>query len=146
MMNDTYRFGVQVQWKDTGKWSAPYWVDDIRFDTLADNVNSLDDRRTGNNIDTNLTNSTGESVNIYYVKFGNINLNYLVDGVPLRDLIQSIRFVRAERIQEVLATGYFFPGASRTQLIHTYTRIFRKLNLILVLVVMFVMYFPTCVL
>ena len=112
MMNDTYRFGVQVQWKDTGKWSAPYWVDDIRFDTLADNVNSLDDRRTGNNIDTNLTNSTGENVNIYYVKFGNINLNYLVDGVPLRDLIQSIRFVRAERIQEVLATGYFFPGTS----------------------------------
>jgi hypothetical protein len=46
MMNDTYRFGVQVQLKNTGKWSAPYWVDDIRFDTLVNNVNALDDRRT----------------------------------------------------------------------------------------------------
>jgi hypothetical protein len=110
MMNDTYRFGVQVQWKTTGKWSSPYWVDDIRFDTLADNVNSLDDRRDGNNIDTNLTDITGENVNIYYVNFKNIDLNYLVGGTPIRDLITSIRFVRAERIPEVLTTGYFFPG------------------------------------
>lgn len=112
MMNDTYRFGVQVQWKDTGKWSSPYWVDDIRFDTLSSNVNTLDDRRTANNINTNLTDSTGENVNIYYVKFGNIDLDYSLGGIPLRELIKAIRFVRAERIQEVLATGYFLPGTS----------------------------------
>jgi hypothetical protein len=114
MMNDTYRFGVQVQWKDTAKWSAPYWVDDIRFDTLVDNVNAADDRRTTNNINTNLTDSAGENVNIYYVKFGNINLDYLVDGTPIRDLIKTIRFVRAERIPEVLASGYFLPGTAAT--------------------------------
>lgn len=110
MMNDTYRFGVQVQWKNTGKWSSAYWVDDIRFDTLSSNVNAFDNRRSANNVDTNLTNATTENVNIYYVQFGNINLDYLVDGVPIRDLISSIRFVRAERISEVLATGYFLPG------------------------------------
>ena len=110
MINDTYRFGVQVQLKNTGKWSAPYWVDDIRFDTLANNVNSLDNRRTANNINTNLTDATSENVNIYYVTFGNINLNYLVGGVPIRNLITSIRFVRAERIPEVLATGFISPG------------------------------------
>lgn len=110
MINDTYRFGVQVQWKRTGKWSAPYWVDDIRFDTLTDNVNSLDDRRTANNINTNLTDATGENVNIYYVRFGNVNLDYLVGGVPIRDLIKTIRFVRAERIPEVIGSGIFLPG------------------------------------
>lgn len=112
MMNDTYRFGVQVQWKDTGKWSAPYWVDDIRFDTSLTNVNSADDRRVGNNINTNITDITNENVNVYYVKFENINLDYLVDGTPIRDLIKTIRFVRAERIPEVLATGYFLPGTA----------------------------------
>jgi hypothetical protein len=112
MMNDTYRFGVQVQWKDTAKWSAPFWVDDIRFDTLSNNVNPSDDRRTANNINTNLTDSTGENVNVYYVKFGNIDLDYLVNGTPIRNLISTIRFVRAERIPEVLATGYFLPGTS----------------------------------
>jgi hypothetical protein len=110
MINDTYRFGVQVQLKNTGKWSAPYWVDDIRFDTLVNNVNAADDRRTTNNINTNLTDVNNENVNIYYVKFENINLDYLVNGTPLRDLITSIRFVRAERIPEVLTTGYFSPG------------------------------------
>jgi hypothetical protein len=114
MINDTYRFGVQVQLKNTGKWSAPYWVDDIRFDTLANNVNSLDNRRTANNINTNLTDATSENVNIYYVTFGNINLNYLVGGVPVRNLITSIRFVRAERIPEVLTTGFISPGVKAT--------------------------------
>lgn len=110
MMNDTYRFGIQVQWKNTGKWSAPYWVDDIRFDTLATNV--IGTRRIANNIDSNLTDVNTNNVNIYYVKFHNINLDYLVGGYYLRDLISSFRFVRAERIPEVLATGYFIPGCN----------------------------------
>jgi hypothetical protein len=112
MLNDTYRFGVQVQWKDTGKWSSPYWVDDIRFDTLSTNVNTSDNRRTANNINTNITDSSGENVNVYYVKFGNINLEYLIDGIRLKNLISAIRFVRSERIEEVIASGYFLPGSA----------------------------------
>jgi hypothetical protein len=111
MMNDTYRFGVQVQWKSTGKWSQPYWIDDIRFDTLTNNVTSPN-RRTANNINTNLTNSDNSETYVYYPKFGNINLNYPVAGTGklLFELISSIRIVRAERIPEVLATGLVLPG------------------------------------
>jgi len=117
MMNDTYRFGVQVQWKNTGKWSSPYWVDDIRFDTLSYNVTDnpatpLTWRRTANNLDSNLTDVTTTLVNTYYVNFGNVNLNYAIGGSYLRDLISSFRFVRAERIPEVLSTGYFIPGCN----------------------------------
>jgi hypothetical protein len=110
MMNDTYRFGVQVQWKDTGKWSQSYWVDDIRFDTLGSNV--VGTRRTANNITTNFTSSDNLSTYVYYPKFGNINLSYLVPGTGklLFELISAFRFTRAERIPEVLATGLILPG------------------------------------
>lgn len=118
MMNDTYRFGVQVQWKNTGKWSAPYWVDDIRFDTSSNNVNSSDNRRASNNITTNITDSATNNVNIYYVKFNNINLDYLVGTTPIKDLIVAIRFVRADRIPEVLATGYFLLGTTTASVLN----------------------------
>lgn len=111
MMNDTYRFGIQVQWKSTGKWSQPYWIDDIRFDTTATNVTSPN-RRTANNITSNFTNSDNSETYVYYPKFGNINLNYSVPntGKLLLELISSIRIVRAERIPEVLATGLILAG------------------------------------
>lgn len=110
MINDTYRFGVQVQWKETGKWSAPYWVDDIRFDISASNV-TTPSRRSANNITTtNITDIDSEFVNVYYPKFGNINLNYTVDGMPLYKLIKAFRIVRADRIPEVLATGLLISG------------------------------------
>lgn len=122
MMNDTYRFGVQVKWKESGAWSAPYWVDDIRFDEL--NYNIIDDpyfsRRTANNIDVALTQgenglSTDDdltvSTKVYYVKFGNINLNYVLpNGKTLKESIDGLKFVRAERIPEVIATGAFLRG------------------------------------
>ena len=115
MMNDTYRFGIQVQWKDTGKWSQAYWVDDIRFDTLASNV--VGSRRTANNITTNLTNADNSLTYVYYPKFGNINLNYLVPGTGklLFELISAFRFTRAERIPEVLATGIVLAGTRWTR-------------------------------
>lgn len=129
MMNDTYRFGIQVQWKDTGKWSQAYWVDDIRFDTLAANV--VGSRRTANNITTNLTNSTNTETYVYYPKFGNINLNYVVPGTGklLFELISAFRFTRAERIPEVLATGLILPGTrwiQDTNTIMPYTRDFEQ--------------------
>jgi len=198
MINDTYRFGIQVQWKSTGKWSAPYWVDDVRIDDLDYNIDLGSSRRdirnrviggvdvvnnrilitnhgyedgdeirftitsglaglvmnatyfvinsTPNNfqvtsdyygsqiiqplisagtgsvrlakIDPNLTNTTATLTKVYYPKFHNIDLDYLVDtdgsglgDTPIRDLIVGYRFVRAERIPEVLATGFFFTSS-----------------------------------
>jgi hypothetical protein len=108
MFNDTYRFGIQVKWKSTGKWSSAYWVDDIRFDSLSANV--VGSRRTANNITSNLTDSANENVFVNYVKFSNVDLNYLIDGTSIKDLIEAFRFVRAERIPEVLASGFFILG------------------------------------
>lgn len=136
MINDTYRFGVQVKIKDTGKWSSPYWVDDIRFDFL--NYNVTDDsatpaswRRTANNIDQNITKGssagigsnadTDYAVNTrsYYVSFNNINMDYVetTSGKKMRELISAFRFVRAERIPEVLATGVLTLGYTNTGII-----------------------------
>jgi hypothetical protein len=110
MMNDTYRFGIQVQWKETGKWSTAYWLDDIRFDTSASNV-TLPNRRSANNITTtNFTDLSSSAVNIVYPRFGNIDLNFIVDNQPLHKLIKAYRIVRADRIPEVLATGILIGG------------------------------------
>lgn len=115
--NDTYRFGIQVQWKDTGKWSSPFWVDDIRIDNAANNV--IGTRRVASTsvVDTNLQDSNGRT-KVYYVKFRNIDLTKDKDGgnsgTKLRELISGFRFVRSERIPEVLATGMFFAGYEPT--------------------------------
>jgi len=131
MMNDTYRFGIQVKYKDSGKWSVPYYVDDIRFDFLNYNVTDNSSvpaswRRTANNIDQNLTkgSTAGVGSNLdtdlalytraYYVSFNNINMDYIETstGKRIRELISGFRFVRSERIPEVITTGLLVIGQS----------------------------------
>lgn len=117
MYNDTYRFGVQVQWKNTGKWSSPYWVDDIRIDASTSNVIGGTTRRLAPTFtDANITESfaNGNDVYVYYVEFSNIDLNIIGTGTnsSIKNLFSSFRFVRAERIPEVISTGLFFMGAS----------------------------------
>ena len=109
--NDTYRFGIQVQWKNTGKWSAPYWVDDIRIDRSGTNVVGSRRLPSIGGVDINLQDTSNNRVKYYYVKFHNINLDSVVDGQYVRDLISAFRFVRSKRIPEVLATGIFYSGA-----------------------------------
>lgn len=122
MLLDTYRFGVQVKWKGTGNWSKSYWVDDIRFDLSADNVTGTltGSRRTANNIDTNFTDADTTETKVYYVKFGNIDLDYTLGSGTLGSQITAIRFVRAKRIPEVLATGMFVGGFDSTGLIRVF--------------------------
>ena len=112
--NDTYRFGIQVQWKNTGKWSAPYWVDDIRIDKSGNNVVGNRRRSSASGIDINLQDSSNNRVKYYYVNFHNVNLDTLIGGYPVRDLISSFRIVRSKRIPEVLATGIFYAGAEHS--------------------------------
>jgi len=54
MIDETYRFGVQVRWKDSGIWSEAAWVDDIsmHFRTNNDGNPFGDNRRIqgGNDI------------------------------------------------------------------------------------------------
>lgn len=116
--NDTYRFGIQVQWKNTGKWSAPYWVDDIRIDRSATNVVGTRRIASTSGVDINLQDSSNNRVKYYHVKFHNVNLDSIVDGQYVRDLISGFRFVRSKRIPEVLATGIFY-AASKSYEIST---------------------------
>ena len=110
--NDTYRFGIQVQWKNTGKWSSPYWVDDIRIDRSATNVVGTRRDSSIGGVDINLQDTSNNRSKYYYVKFHNINLNSVVSGNYVRDLISSFRIVRSKRIPEVLATGIFYAAAT----------------------------------
>jgi hypothetical protein len=112
--NDTYRFGIQVQWKEYNKWSLPYWIDDIRIDRAATNV--IGNRRDASvsGVDINLQDTSNNRTKYYYVNFNNINLNTIINGKYLRDLIVGFRIVRSERIPEVLATGIFYAGSEHS--------------------------------
>jgi len=134
MMNETYRFGVQVYWKKSGTWSEASWIDDIKIDFDSTNVTNPqgENRRdqSGNDIltnyDLNNTINSGDFYNaqpldgnytdiqfektfgrvkIPYVEFFGFNLNFEIDGTPIRNLISKIKIVRAECIPEVIATG-----------------------------------------
>jgi hypothetical protein len=140
MMNETYRFGVQVYWKKSGTWSEASWIDDIRIDPNPTNISNPegDNRRVQSvppapdelsNYDLNETIVSDEDfyplalgvdpaypdgfpkkkvfgkVKVPYVEFFDFDLNFEVDGTPIRNLISKIKIVRAECIPEVIASG-----------------------------------------
>lgn len=109
MFNETMRFGIRVRFKDGGYWSDPFFVDDICFTTYATNVKpdgtsitsqwSDPTRRNGSFADFTIEYTGG----MYspYITFEDIDLDYLVDGVPIRNLIDKIEPVRCEVIPEI---------------------------------------------
>jgi len=139
MMNETYRFGVQVYWSKSGTWSEASWIDDIRVDPNPVNISNPqgDNRRdvSGNDILTNydlnqeivtddkfrpLPDNVDPpyssdpandkfilfgKVKVPYVEFFGFDLNFEIDGTPIRNLISKIKIVRAECIPEVIASG-----------------------------------------
>jgi hypothetical protein len=140
MMNETYRFGVQVYWKKSGTWSEASWIDDIRIDPDPTNVANPegDDRRSQSsppapdelsNYDLNESIVSDEDfyplplgvdaaypdgfpkkkvfgrVKVPYVEFFGFDLNFEIDGTPIRNLISKIKIVRTECIPEVIASG-----------------------------------------
>jgi hypothetical protein len=108
MYNDTYRFGVEVKWKSTGKWSSPFWVDDIRIDDSVTNV--IGGRRSKACAVGNGQLYNNGSVYVYHPVFHGIDFNYSVQEGRVLDLIDEIRFMRSARIPEVLATGLGLVG------------------------------------
>lgn len=110
MHNETYRFGVKVKFKNNGFWSDVFWVDDITIDctTTARKIVAL--------TDFNLTDNTlGGADNILFsafVKFGitNAMLDYLIDGIKVRDLIDELSFERAEVVPTIIACGMIVPS------------------------------------
>jgi hypothetical protein len=106
-INETYRFGIQIELKN-GDLTPAYWIDDIKIDTSATNI-SLPNRRTGAPSNFDLAPNAAE-LYIWYVKFGNINFDYKINGNSLRDIAKSLRIVRVDldsnvEFREILLTG-----------------------------------------
>jgi hypothetical protein len=140
MLNETYRFGVQVYFTESGTWSEASWIDDIKIDFKQINESNPenDNRReqNGNDIvedyDLNESIISDETFDVFgpdgdgvdstysnvqtkrkvygrlkvpYVEFFGFDLNFEVEGTPIRNIISKIKIVRAECIPEVIATG-----------------------------------------
>ena len=102
MLFETVRWGLRVKWKNAG-WSKAYWVGDFRVDDVAAA------RKTPL---PNLDLGTAASTYTFYFQFSNLNLDYLIDGVPLRNLIEDFEFVREEITKEVMHSGVWVPGVT----------------------------------
>lgn len=100
----------------SGKSLNAFFMFDVRFVSQTDYTNNPDfqflstngtDRRDFNGDEfTNYDLGTGD--NIFYqlhLEVKNIDWNYQIDGVPVRDIFEEVRFYRAETIHEVLHTG-----------------------------------------
>ena len=104
MDNEVYRIGIRGRFRDTGEISQVFWIDDIRIDTSATNITSPNRRVAGlSNFD--LTSADGLDVYVRYISLSNIDLDYLVDGLPVRDIFSELMIERAECVPEVLACG-----------------------------------------
>ncbi len=121
-LNETYRVGVEVLYTSGGK-SPTFWVDDIKVDTDSVNQGNIgDNRRLAGLPHYNLTESTypqggtsAQTVNIPYISFSGIDMEYLVDGTPLKYLISKIQFRFAKVEREVIASGVVVLGVSGTR-------------------------------
>jgi len=103
MHDETYRFGVKVRFKKGG-WSDVYWVDDIKFDTVGAGGRRIAGLPDFDLTDFNAFPTIAQNVFIASIQF-NFNLDFLVERIKVRDLIDAISFERAECVKEVLACG-----------------------------------------
>lgn len=109
MANETYRFMAKFRMKD-GTITDGFWIDDIRFDTSLTNINNeTPNRRVTPDLfyynSFQITNNSVTEVYFPYPQFSNINLDFVIDGKKVRELIDEIFIERAECIPEILATG-----------------------------------------
>lgn len=116
VLNETYRVGIEFLFK-TNRSSKVYWVDDITIDTEGTNLaNPTDNRRVpgGGLPDYALTTDAahGFELRAPTIVFSNIDLNLLVEGYALRDIVASVRFRFAPVIKEVLSSGFVVLGVS----------------------------------
>ena len=103
MMNETYRFGVRLRYRDSDVKTPPYFVADIAMTT----ANGLTDYSL-----TELpTPSANTNPYVIYPQFSTFDLDYVLpSGKTIREEFDQIEFVRAERVPTVLATGMLLLG------------------------------------
>lgn len=119
-MNDTYRYSVKLKLKPKygGGTTLNFWVDDIRIDCEATNVttpNRRDAPVTPTDYDLTTPYAVGSEPDpyVWYVDFHGFSLDYLIDGIPVRELVESIIVERSVRIPEILGTGYVVPAVGK---------------------------------
>jgi len=117
-IGETYRFMVKFKLRASGTFTQTFWVDDIVINSNSTNITTPNRRVAG----LTTLNITGASSNPYtgsgytagvsnplvpYVEFDAINLDYQINGVPLRQLVSEVHFERVERTnaKSVIATG-----------------------------------------
>ncbi len=106
MVNDTYRISARYELM-SGAITNAFWIDDIIINNSSTNPYGVN-RRVQGLPDNNLTMSgTSPLVYVPYIQINGINSDYLIGGVPFRNLVKRIHFERAERVPEVLATGMY---------------------------------------
>ena len=111
--NETHRFGIRLCLRNGGGVTQTYWIDDIKFDISPTNI-TVPNRRTGAppNYDLNgVSNGFGADVTFVPAVEFNLDLGYLIDGVPVRDLVEKVEFMRVDlndspSFREILFSGY----------------------------------------
>jgi len=111
------RFYVVIELLN-GKLTQGFFTADIRFVTQDDftantEYQFLDTNGSAARRNFQFDDFTDYSLmttdNFYFqlgVKFSNINWDYLIDGVPVRNLVKRIRIHKCQTVKEVLTTGY----------------------------------------
>lgn len=92
-LEDTIRLGVRVKMKG-GQWTKVYHISDV-------NIKS-------NLLSAGYSMTNGANALSYYIEATNINYDYIVNGVILRDIIDDLEFVRCDINSEVIASGLLF--------------------------------------
>jgi len=113
MIYETYRYGFRFRLKGSGALTDVFYLGyDIKIDLPA----TLPPERIAGTFNSfDLTDgSAGAPTEVYaiYINWLNINLGYVIDGVPVYDLISEIIPCRAEVVPEVLASGASILGVS----------------------------------
>lgn len=110
MMMETYRYGFMFKLK-TGTYTQVFYPGyDIKIDLPSGGLPTGRNPGTFNSFD--LTNSGRTDVYSIYISWENINLSYLIDGIPAYELISEIIPCRADVIPEVLLHGTIALGVT----------------------------------
>ena len=119
-----YRFYVIAEFAEGGFTDATFCFD-VRFVSQDDYTNSFGTEDDFRFLNTNITDrrdfngddlveyllGTGDRTYYQYgIDIKGINWDFSINGVKAKDLFKRIKICRAERIKEVLSTGYLAPS------------------------------------
>ncbi len=116
MLDETYRFSGKIKLKGSGT-TENFWIDDVTFNTNPINTGNPfgnNRRNIGGELPSyDLTDRLAEVVYSFGINFTNIDWNFLVGGVPVSDLVESIEIERVEMTdstREIKGSGIFVAG------------------------------------